>query len=186
MSLAARFAARRGPFSIAVAIFLLDQASKIVADVWLKGAGPVKVIPGFFNFWYSRNRGGLFGLFAAWDDPWRAVLLTAFPLAAVLLLIVFLLTTDETDRWPLVALSLILGGAAGNLLDRIVRGSVVDFLDVYASHPGLAEWLVSRFGTPHWPTFNLADSAIVTGTTLLLLDVVLPKHWRPFGRRAAE
>ena len=76
----------------------------------------------------------------------------------------------------MVGLSLILGGAVGNLIDRLIRQSVVDFLDVYAASPRLAEWLIDKFGTAHWPTFNIADSAIVTGAGLLLLTVVLPQR----------
>ena len=62
----------------------------------------------------------------------------------------------------------------GNLVDRITRGEVIDFLDVYVSSPRLGDWLIERFGTAHWPTFNVADSAIVTGAGLLLLTVLLP------------
>jgi len=88
----------------------------------------------------------------------------------------YLAKTDEPDRSTKVGLALILGGAVGNLVDRVTRGEVVDFLDVYASHPGLASWLESRFGTAHWPTFNVADSAIVVGASLLILDVLRPER----------
>jgi signal peptidase II len=64
----------------------------------------------------------------------------------------------------------------GNLVDRIARGEVVDFLDAYASWPPLARWLTERFGTVHWPTFNVADSAIVVGAGLLILDMLRPER----------
>jgi signal peptidase II len=72
-------------------------------------------------------------------------------------------------------LGLILGGATGNLVDRIMRGEVIDFLDAHLPPSALAEWFEARFGTAHWPTFNLADSAIVVGAALLLLTLVRPQ-----------
>jgi len=176
MSLGASFAARRGWFTLSLAVLVADQATKLAADRWLLGHPPVTVVPGGFNLIYSLNRGGLFGFFSGWDDPWRTVLLTAFPLAAIGLIARTLARTDDPDRGTLAGLALILGGAAGNLVDRALRGHVVDFLDVYVSHAGLAGWLEERFGTAHWPTFNLADSAIVVGAVLLLLDVARPER----------
>lgn len=176
MSLFAALVARRGYFALAGIVLLFDQGTKILAHAYLRHAGAIEVVPGFFNLWYSRNPGGLFGFFGDLPTPWRSVLLTAFPLAAIVFLAVYLARTDEPDRSTKVGLALILGGAVGNLIDRVVRGEVVDFLDVYASHAGLASWLESRFGTAHWPTFNLADSAIVVGAALLMLDVLRPER----------
>lgn len=186
MSLAEGFLRRRGYFTVSAAIVLCDQLAKLAADAWLKGQGPVSVIPGFLNLWYSRNRGGLFGSFGGLEDPWRLVLLLGLPLAFVVGMTWFLARTDEPDRSTLFGLASMLGGACGNLIDRLFRGEVVDFLDVYASHERLAAWLVHRFGTVHWPTFNLADSAIVVGACLLLLDVVRPERKpAPAGERRA-
>jgi len=97
------------------------------------------------------------------------------PLLAVFLIAGFLARGEATDRPTLLGLGLILGGAVGNLIDRLLRGEVVDFLDVYAGSPALADWFIRRFGTAHWPTFNIADSAIVTGACLLLLSIVRPQ-----------
>lgn len=174
MTLRESFAARRGYFLAAAIVVVADQASKVAADLWLRGHGQVALIPGLFNLWYSRNRGGLFGYFAGLQDPLRIALLTGLPLAAIVIIAVFLAKTDEPDRSTLFGLALILGGAAGNLIDRVARGEVVDFLDVYASPPRMAEWFIARFGQNHWPTFNLADSAIVVGSCLLILDVLRP------------
>lgn len=182
MSLVREAYTRRVYFVLAGGILLLDQASKIAADHLLRGRGPVTVIPGLVNLWYSRNRGGLFGFFATWDDPWRALLLTLFPTVAVFLIAVFLAKTDEPDWSTLSGLGLILGGATGNLLDRFVRGEVVDFLDVYASYPSTAEWLTSKFGTAHWPTFNVADSSIVMGASFLILDLFRRERHREDAR----
>jgi len=182
MSLRARFYERRDYFFVSAAVFAADQASKIAADTWLRYRPPVQVVPGFFNLAYSRNRGGLFGYFATLDDPWRWVLLTIFPALAIVMISVFLAKTQEPDRATLLGLALILGGATGNLLDRVVRGEVVDFLDVYASWAPLETWLVEKLGTAHWPTFNVADSAIVTGAALLILDVLRPSRQAEVGQ----
>jgi len=163
---------RQSYFLLSALVLSVDQVTKVAADTLLGREGPIRVIPGFLNLWYSRNRGGLFGYFSEWDDPWRSLLLTLFPLVAIGLIAWFLAKADEGHRSTLAGLALILGGAAGNLVDRVLRGEVVDFLDVYASWGPLAEWLVSRFGTVHWPTFNVADSAIVAGAGLLFLDIL--------------
>ena len=183
MSLLRFLGRRRGYFLVSAGVLVVDQASKIAVDLLLQREGPVIVIPGFLNLWYSRNRGGLFGYFSQWDDPWRSLLLTLFPLFAIALIASFLARADEQHRSTLLGLALILGGAVGNLADRVTRGDVVDFLDVYASWRPFAEWLTSRFGTVHWPTFNLADSAIVVGAFLLVLDMMRPD---PAPGRASE
>jgi signal peptidase II len=171
MSVGPGSVARRGFFLLSAAVLVLDQATKIGADFFLRGREPVTVIPGFFRLWYSRNAGGLFGYFRDWEDPWRTLLLTALPLVAIVLIALFLIRSHESDRPTLFGLSLILGGATGNLVDRVLRGEVVDFLDVYVGSSGLADRLQSWFGTAHWPTFNVADSAIVCGAGLLLLSI---------------
>jgi signal peptidase II len=172
-------AARRGYFLTSCVVVALDQLTKILAHANLRGREPVVLIPDLFNLTYSRNPGGLFGYFSDLGDPWRTILLTVFPLAAVALIAGFLAKAEATDRPTLVGLSLILGGAVGNLIDRLFRGEVVDFLDVYAGSPRLAEWFIGHFGTAHWPTFNVSDSAIVTGACLLLLSIVRPQTTAP-------
>ena len=179
MSLRDDFRRRRPYFLAAAVAIVLDQATKLAAVRWLQGEGQVPLIPGFLNLWFSTNRGGLFGSFGNLGEPWRVLLLIGIPLLFVGGMILFLARTDEPDRATLFGLAMMLGGAVGNLIDRIVRGEVVDFLDVYASHPGMASYFRERFGTVHWPTFNLADSAIVVGAVLLLLDV-----FRPSGKPA--
>jgi len=171
-----RFAERRGYFLVSACVLVLDQVTKVAAHARLRPRGSVSVIPGFFNLAYSRNRGGLFGYFSTLDDPWRALLLLLFPIVAIALIAVFLAKTDEPDRSTLFGLALILGGATGNLVDRVVRGEVVDFLDVYTSWQPLESWFSRAFGTAHWPTFNIADSAIVVGACLLVLDILRPNR----------
>jgi signal peptidase II len=167
---------RRGYYAVSLTVLALDQITKIAAHASLRGHGPVEIVPGLFNLWYSRNPGGLFGYFGQLEAPWRTILLTAFPLLAIVVIGVFLAKTDEPDRSTKFGLALILGGATGNLIDRVFRGEVVDFLDVYASNERVAAWLVERFGTAHWPTFNIADSAIVVGAILLVLDILRPER----------
>jgi signal peptidase II len=174
MTLMAHLAERRGYFLVAACVLVLDQATKVTVHAWLRPRGSVTVIPGLFNLAYSRNRGGLFGYFSTLDDPWRSLLLLLFPVVAIALIALFLAKTDEPDRSTLFGLALILGGATGNLVDRVVRGEVVDFLDVYASWQPLESWFLNTFGTAHWPTFNVADSAIVVGACLLVLDILRP------------
>ena len=174
MTLGAALDARRPYLLTAAGLVAADQATKAAAHAWLRGAPVVEVVPGFFNLVYSRNRGGLFGYFSDLGDPWRTALLTVFPILAILLLLRFLLADDGTRAPARAGLALILGGATGNLIDRILRGEVVDFLDAYVAAPRLGAWLVDRFGTAHWPTFNVADSAIVVGAGLLLVDALRP------------
>jgi signal peptidase II len=106
-----------------------------------------RFLPGFFNFTHLQNRGAAFGLFADSDSSLVQGFLIAFSIAA-LLLVLFLLWRGVTSAWSGWGLGLILGGALGNLIDRLRAGSVVDFLDFH-------------LGRYHWPAFNLADSAVV-------------------------
>jgi len=172
------FGARRGFFLLSLGVLVADQATKLAAHRFLSDRASVEVIPGFFSLWYSLNPGGLFGSFRNSGAPLRFILLTLLPIGAVLLIAGYLARSRQADRPTLYGLSFILGGAVGNLIDRILRGEVIDFLDVYVAPSRLADWLVARFGTAHWPTFNVADSAIVTGACLLLLSIVLP-HRQP-------
>jgi signal peptidase II len=176
MKLTSALAARWPYFVLAGGVLVVDQATKLLAEARLRASTPVEIIPGLFNLAYSRNRGGLFGYFSDLGNPWRTLLLTLLPLVAVGLITLFIARSDDANRATRVGLGLILGGAVGNLIDRLFRGEVIDFLDVYASHQGLADWLVRTFGTAHWPTFNIADSAIVVGAGLLILDILRPQH----------
>lgn len=174
MNLLNRIASQRIYFVIAAALVGMDQITKLLAHGFLSTRGALEIIPGFFNLSYSRNAGGLFGYFGDWSSPWRTVLLTVLPVLAIGMIVWFLAHGDGEDRKTRFGLALILGGAVGNLIDRLFRGEVVDFLDVYLDSPRLADWLVAKFGTAHWPTFNLADSGIVVGACLLLLSILRP------------
>ncbi|MFN2427232.1 MAG: signal peptidase II [Candidatus Binatia bacterium] len=145
-------------------IFALDQYTKqLVVAAWELGES-TPVIPGFFSLTYLRNRGGAFGLFSDLPETWRVAFFVVFAVATVAALVWMLRTTERHDWVQRLALTSVIGGAAGNLWDRVRHGEVVDFLDVY-----VGDW--------HWPAFNVADSFISCGVVLLLLS-----SFRPAGR----
>jgi signal peptidase II len=144
---------------IATAIVVLDRVTKwaIVQTITLDDA--VNVIPGLFRLTHLENTGAAFSLFADSTSPFKTMLLIAFSLGA-LAVVSFLLWKERTIfNAGTLALSLILGGAVGNLWDRLADGKVTDFLDFYV-------------GIHHWPPFNIADSAIVVGALLLLMRML--------------
>jgi signal peptidase II len=155
---------------LALAVLALDQASKFAVDRMMPSGTSRVIIPGMLNLIHTSNPGVAFGLFADSDMPWRAPLLIVFS-AAVIGLIVWLLVTGRAGGWPgRSGMTLILGGAVGNVLDRVLHHSVTDFIDFYV-------------GTHHWYTFNLADSAIVVGAGLVILELL--RDWRhPAHERA--
>ncbi len=155
---------------LALAVLAADQATKFAVDRMMPSGTSRVIIPGMLNLIHTSNPGVAFGLFADSDMPWRAPLLIVFS-AAVIGLIVWLLVTGRAGGWPgRSGMTLILGGAVGNVLDRVLHHSVTDFIDFY-------------IGTHHWYTFNLADSAIVVGAGLVILELL--RDWRhPTHERA--
>ena len=147
---------------IVVLIFAGDQISKRIVQHSIPHSDVITVIPGFFNLIHTENSGIAFSLFAGASSPWKMVLLIGVSLALLVTVVVVALKSREMNWQTGVALALILGGASSNLLDRIRFGQVVDFLDVY-------------YRSYHWPTFNVADSAIVVGAGLLLLEILVSK-----------
>ena len=144
---------------IAIAIVVLDRLTKwaIVKTIVLEDA--VSIIPGFFRLTHLENPGAAFSLFAESTSPFKTALLVAFSLAALAVVGVLLWRSRDDYNITTLSLSLILGGAVGNLWDRLSDGMVTDFLDFYV-------------GIHHWPPFNIADSAIVVGALLLLLHML--------------
>lgn len=156
---------RRFYFCLALAVWAADQAAKWLVASALAPGEVRTVIPGFFNLTHVTNRGAAFGLFADVRSPLTTVFLVGFSLAALVVLAV-LLWRKPAERLTGVSLALILGGALGNLFDRIRTGSVVDFLDFHlAGH--------------HWPAFNLADSAIVLGAVGVLYQLLRRRELAP-------
>ncbi len=148
---------------LTLSVLLLDQATKtlVVSRMTLYSSAPV--IPGLFHITLVTNRGALFGLFHDLADPYRHTLFTAVPLLAIALILVFQYRTTIHDLATQSGLALILGGALGNLVDRIRLGYVIDFLDVFV-------------GEHHWPAFNVADSCICVGVACLVIDL-LARGW---------
>jgi signal peptidase II len=148
---------------LAAAVLVADQATKYAVGRLMAPGDSRVLIPGLLNFVHASNPGVAFGMLADSEMPWRAPMLIVFSIG-VIGLIVWLLATGRAGRWAGQAgMTLILGGAAGNVLDRIVRRGVTDFIDFHV-------------GAYHWYTFNLADSAIVLGAALVILELL--RDWR--------
>jgi signal peptidase II len=155
------------PYALASIVFALDRLTKRIIESRMSVFDTHTVIPGFFDIVHAQNRGAAFSMFADSTSPWRPFLLIGLSLAALILVAGILRKASSMDKPTAIGLSLILGGALGNVFDRIVSGAVTDFLDFY-------------IGTLHWPAFNVADSAIVIGSGLLLLSLLRPKQ-QPAG-----
>lgn len=143
--------------TISAAVIVLDQLTKHLVMRHIPKHSVMQVIPGFFDVINVRNPGAAFGILNGAHGSWRVAFFIIVSLAALCLIAV--LVRKATDRFTVVALSLISGGAVGNLIDRIRFGEVVDFIDWY-----YRSW--------HWPTFNIADSAITVGVGLLAIDML--------------
>ena len=148
---------------IACAVFALDRFTKWIIETRVSVVDTHRVIPGFFDIIHSSNRGVAFSLFHDSTSPWRTTLLILAALAALVVVGWMIGRSSGADRLTLHGLALIFGGALGNLFDRVAWGAVTDFLDFH-------------LGNLHWPAFNVADSAVVIGSGLLLLDLLKPKR----------
>ena len=140
---------------LALGVAIADQGSKLLAEHWLGVHEPVAVVP-FFNLFLTYNPGAAFS-FLRDAGGWQRWLFAALSVGVSVFIVVWLRRIPRDEKWLACALALVLGGAAGNLVDRLFRagGGVVDFIDVY-----YASW--------HWPAFNVADSAISIGAVMLL------------------
>lgn len=141
---------------LAVLSLGLDQASKIAIDKSFQLYESIAIIPSFFNLTYVHNTGAAFS-FLSEAGGWQRWFFAALAIVMSVIMSIWLTRLKEHETLLAVALSLILGGAIGNLIDRLFYGYVIDFLDVY-------------YGTYHWPAFNIADSAITVGVGLMLID----------------
>ncbi len=150
---------------IAVAVLALDRYTKWLIAHRLTMHDSITVIPGFFRIIHTENPGAAFGIFADSPSQWKVALLILFSVVALLIVSALLWKTSHTMTSTGVGLALILGGAVGNLWDRVVSHRVVDFLLFYIGHY-------------QWPAFNVADSAIVVGACLLVLEIVFAKSPR--------
>lgn len=150
---------RKGPVAIAASVVLLDRLSKMLIERTVPMHESIQVIPSFFRITHVTNRGAAFGLFSESPTEYKIGLLVLFSIVALVVVSSLLWRHTGALNRTAVALSLILGGALGNLWDRIADGHVTDFLEFY----------VGRYV---WPDFNIADSAIVIGAFILMAEIL--------------
>ena len=143
--------------SLAVFVGAVDQITKYFVQKNIAFGSGVTVIPGFFDLVHVLNRGAAFGFLNRQDTTWQTYFFIATTILAVAVIAHLLSQADPSDKFSVSTLGLILGGALGNLVDRIRTGEVVDFLDFY----------VDRW---HWPAFNVADIAITMGALGLIFS----------------
>lgn len=142
-------------------IILADQISKFIIKAYFEPDASYKsitVIKGFFTIRYVKNQGAVWGIFSNPSHSIIPKLITVLSAIALVIVIYYFLKIHSRCIWELVSLSFIIGGAVGNIIDRIVQGYVVDFLDVYIKNL-------------HWPTFNVADSFISIGVIILIISI---------------
>lgn len=142
---------------LSVIVVILDQITKYVALTQLSERPPIEILP-FFNFALVFNSGAAFG-FLNDADGWQNSFFIALASIISVVFLVMIARLKPTELQLAIAFSLVLGGAVGNLMDRFVNGYVIDFLDFY-------------YGSWHFPTFNVADSAISIGAVFLILDAI--------------
>ncbi len=155
-------AMRKYHFLIAGLVVFLDRIAKSLVASNIALHESIPVVPGFFRLTHVQNRGAAFGLFAESPSEWKVAILILFSLVALVVVSALLWKNSHAMTTTGVGLALILGGAVGNLWDRLVNGQVVDFLDFYVR-------------AYHWPAFNIADSAIVVGALLLVSEILFAK-----------
>ncbi len=151
---------------IAVAVLLLDRVTKWLVESRIALHDSISIIPGFFRLTHVQNRGAAFGLFSESPASWKVAMLVLFSLVALVVVSALLWKNSHTMSSTGVGLALILGGALGNLWDRVLAGHVVDFLLFY-------------LGSYQWPAFNVADTAIVIGAFLLVSEILFAKPAAP-------
>lgn len=147
--------------AVALIVVILDQLAKFIVRDFLALHQSIEIIPGIFSLTYIRNPGAAFGMFRDGSEIFRQFFLIGTSIAALIIIVYFYYKTQD-GLLTKFGLSLIAGGAVGNLIDRIVFGSVIDFLDVY--------WKAY-----HWPAFNIADSAITIGVGITIYTLYIKR-----------
>jgi signal peptidase II len=151
---------------VSLGVVVLDQWTKWLVERLLVQHSTQPLIPGFLSLTHVSNTGVAFGLFAAQGMDGGSWLLTILGLGALTAVGIYFWFAPSRDRLLLVALALVVGGAVGNLIDRVSTGAVTDFIDVYV-------------GAHHWPSFNVADSAISIGIVLMAFDSLRTRRHKP-------
>ena len=152
-------------YAIAFTVALLDQLSKYYIQRAFRPGQVVTIIPHVFNLTFVLNPGAAFGFLAGASANFRNPFFIIVSLLAIVFIVYHRSRYRRMELLPSLGLSLILGGALGNLVDRLRLGMVVDFLDFY-------------YGDYHWPAFNVADSAITVGVVLMILQLIAERRRR--------
>jgi signal peptidase II len=153
------------------AVVVLDQLTKALVVRQIDLHDYVPLVDGLMSLSHVRNHGAAFGLLSDWNLPYQSLLLSVLSLAALGAIAAYFLRLPAAARLPRLALALVLGGAVGNVIDRLRLGYVVDFVHVY--------WREYQ-----WPDFNAADSAITIGVALLVIDILSSPETEPQGAAA--
>lgn len=151
---------------LSVAVIILDLTTKAIASHYFELYEILPVIPGWFNLTLAHNSGAAFS-FLANETGWQRWFFALVAIIVSTIIFFWLKKLQPHERWLAIALSLILGGALGNLWDRLTLGYVVDFLDFYYQSPEK---------NSHWPAFNIADSAISIGAVMMIIDAFRNKR----------
>lgn len=160
-------------FLVMTLVVVSDQLSKLwVLENFALYESTV-VIPNLFNLTFLRNTGAAFGMLADLPPLWRQAFFVSIALVAVIVIVLMQRKLGRQNFWYTVSLAFVSGGAVGNLIDRVLYGSVVDFLDVY-------------IGKYHWPAFNVADSGITVGVGIFLLLQFLEESAEKQQKAAVE
>lgn len=142
---------------IAVVVVILDQLTKYIASTSLEMYQPIAVMP-MFNWTLMHNPGAAFS-FLANESGWQRWFFAVIAVVVSVVIVLWIKRLEQHEKWQAIALALILGGAVGNVIDRIYLGYVVDFIQVYYQ-----QW--------YWPAFNIADSAISIGVAMIIIDSI--------------
>jgi len=146
-------------WSVPLLVVVLDQLTKWLVRTRVPLHSSVEVIPNFLDITHVRNTGAAFGFLNAVDFPGKTIVIAVIAICALVGVAMYAGTLANQQLLPRLGMALIIGGAAGNLIDRMFVGSVVDFVDAY-------------WGTFHFWAFNVADSAITVGVALMILDMI--------------
>jgi len=166
---------RQRYFLITALIFVLDHLTKVLVSSWLEeGSSSYEVVPGYVRLAHVHNSGIAFGFFADFQSVFKPYVLAAMAVVAVIVVILYSARMPSQRTLLQVALAVTLGGILGNFTDRLLHGFVVDFIELH--------WQDAY----HWPTFNVADSAITIGIGLLLIDTIKNPERDEEPRRETE
>jgi signal peptidase II len=157
-----RLRGRRLEVWLPILVVAVDQLTKAIVRSTLPLHESVTVIPGFVDFTHVRNTGAAFGLFNSAEFPFKSAVIALIAVAALVGIAMYAAGLERSQFLARTGLALIIGGAAGNLIDRATVGSVVDFVDVY-------------WRSYHFWAFNVADSAITVGAGVMILDMFRPE-----------